>query len=551
LTDDGGAPLPLGRRDAAAAGALLLFPLAACAPVLSQWWTGDDTQILKHAFSHSLREVLTVPAAWRELSWLYFTPQLEAAARVDGALFGLRPAGWYAHHLLVLGAAGALLYVLLRRAAGRLAAFLAALFFLLGPPAAEVSRQLWARHYAAGLALSFAALLLYRAAVARRSWAVAAAAGSVALLAMLCKEVFAPLPAVALVWPCGSRQDRARFAIPLFGALAVYLPWRQAMVGWWGGVSEAAEPLRRAAATAGSFPGALAGLSPLLGAILFAVALVLLRPTLEEAAGVAAIAALLVGPLSLLRDPPAGRYALAPLAAAAALAGTAAGRGFRDGGARRALAAAFLLGLIVPAAAKGRTLFAAAAPTLARSRAEGLYYVERSAPGDVLLAPVEPGWFFDGARWLRAHEGRGPGGVVLYDTVPLCGHPVSGRLVAFDAAAGEVAEISGARREEIDRSCARLDPAMPLSVRLSYRDGVLRWRLGPDRSGSWSFLGGDTAEPFPASSEGSYGVRLTPVVTLRVKHETQDGRIGLSPPFTMQIRDGAAEASLAWPLRAP
>jgi hypothetical protein len=542
LTDAAEAKL-LGRRDAAAAGALLLFPLAAYAPVLSQWWTGDDTQILRHALSHSLREVLTVPAAWRDLTWLYFTPELTVAARLDEALFGLHPGGWYAHHLLVLGAAAALLYVLVRRAAGRLTAFLAALLLLLGPPTAEISRQLWSRHYVAGLAFSLAALLLHRIAVARRSWAPAAAAGCAALLAMLCKEIYAPLPAVALAWPGGDRRDRARFAIPLFVALAVYLPWRQAMVGWWGGVRDAGEPLRRAVAAAASFPGGIAGLPLIAGVVLIVLALFLLRPTLEEAVAIAVIAAAIVGPLALLPDVPTGRYAFLPLAAAAALAGAAAGRGVRDGGVRRALAAALLLGLLVPAAVKSRASFSAATPRLARSRAEGQFDFELSTPADVLLAPVEPGWFFYGMRDLRAREGRGPAGAVVYDAFALCGQPPPGRLVAFDAAAGAVTEVTGARREELDRACARLDPAMPLSVRMTYRDWLLRWVLGPDRSGTWALLNGDTAEPFPVASEGSFVVRLTPPVNLRVKREAPDGRVGLSPPFTLHVRDGAAEAS--------
>ncbi|MDL2719177.1 MAG: glycosyltransferase family 39 protein [Acidobacteriota bacterium] len=540
-------PAPLDRRDAAAVGTLLVFPLAAYAPVLSQWWTGDDTQIVRHALSHPLREILTFPAAWRDLTWLYFTPQVTVAARLDMALFGLNPRGWYAHHLLVLGAAAALLYVLVCRASGRIAAFLAALLLLLGPPTAEVSRQLYSRHYAAGLAFSLAALLLYRAAVARRSWGAAAAAAGAVLLAMLCKEVFAAVPFVALAWPCGARRERARFAIPLFAALAAYLPWRHAMVGWWGGVRDAGEPLRRAAEAVAGFPGAIAGLPQLAGAVLLVVALVLLRPTLEEAAAIAVTAAVVVGPLTLLRDAPAGRYAFAPLAAAAALAGVAAGRGLRSGGPRRALAAALLLGILVPAVLKNRALLAAASPVQARSRAEGRFAFERSAPGDVLYRPADPAWFFDGLGWMRAFEGRGTGGTVLFDGLPLCDAALRPRVFVFDAESGRVERAAASTALGFDADCARLDRTMRLSGSFTYRDSVLKWRLAPDEGGSWTLLSGDSASPFAVPREGTYFILVKEVATFRVRHEAADGRLGLGPTVTLRVRGGEAEASFVSP----
>ncbi len=527
-----------------AAGALLACPFALYAPVLSQWWTGDDTQILRHALSHSLLDIFTVPAAWRDLTWLYFTPQVSVAARLDTAVFGLQPGGWYVHHLIVLGAAAALLYVLVRRAAGAAGAFLAALLFLLGPSTAEVSRQLFSRHYVAGIALSLVSVLLYRAAVARRSWPAAAAAAGVALLAMLCKEVFAPLPLVALAWPGGTRRDRFRFALPLFLALAVYLPWRQVMVGWWGGSRGAGEALSRVAATAGAFPGTLLGVSVLGGTALLVLSLILLRPTREEAAAIVLTAAVLTLPLSLLRDPPAGRYALAPLAAAAALAGAAAGRGFRDGGARRALAAALALGILVPAALKNRSLFAAAAPTLERSRAEGRFFFERSSPGDVLYGPVDPAWFFEGLAWLRSFEKRGASGTILYDALLLCDAAPRPRLYSFDAAAGAVAPAAA---DLASADCARLDRAMRFSGSFHYGASTLSWRLEAADGGSWALLSGESAAPFAVAPEGTLFIPLKGVAAFRVRHRAPDGRLGLGPPVSLRVEGGAGDASFSSP----
>jgi hypothetical protein len=541
----------LDGRDAVAVSILIALPVALYAPVAGQWWTGDDTQLLKHALSHGLRGVFTVPSEWRELSWLYFTPLIDISVRLDALLFGLEPRGWYLRHLLVIGLAASLLYVLLRGWTSRLASAAAALFLLAGPPIAEVARELWTRHYVEGLAFALAALLIFRRAVARDSWPAALAAGASGLAAMLGKEVYAAVPLLALALPCGTMRRRLRAAVPLLAALAVYLAWRHAMVGYWGGVGGGAkgllEPARRAVGVLGSFSGALVGLPAAAGLALLALALVLLRPSLPQAGAIAFAAAFVLAPLSLLRDAPSGRYAIVPLAAAAALVGAAAGAGVSAGGARRGLAVILLAGALVPAVLKNRAAFAAAVPAAARSRVEGLFYEQRSVRGDVLYRPVEPAWYFQGLDWLRSRSRTEEAGSVVYDALVLCDRQEPIRLFAYDAAAGAVTRGLPGPAEEIAAACGRFDRAMRLSAALAYRDSVLTWRLGPDPDGSWAFLSGDSASPFSVSREGSLFILLTGDVKLRIRHETPDGRIGLSPLLSLQVRDGTA--SVTWTAR--
>ncbi|MFI5197208.1 MAG: hypothetical protein ACHQJD_01190 [Thermoanaerobaculia bacterium] len=552
MTEGAARPDPEARdfRDVAAALVLTAMPVVLYAPAAGQWWTGDDTQILKHALSHSLRGVLTVPSEWRELSWLYFTPLIDASVRLDAALFGLQPAAWYVRHLLVIGLTAALFYALMRGSVGRVASAAAALLLLAASPVAEVSRQLWVRHYVEGLACAFLSLLLFRrAVVGRGGWLAAFGAGVAGLVAMLGKEVFAAVPLVALALPWGAMRRRSRAAVPLLVALAGYLVWRNAMVGYWGGNRSGGigllEPVRRALAYLELFPNTLVGVPAAAGLALLALALFLLRPSRAQAAAIVLVAGLVLAPLSLLSDPPAGRYAIVPLAAVAALIGTAAGEGLNAGGARRLLAVLLLAGALVPASVKGHIAFAAAAPAAARSRAEAIFYARQSRPGDVLYRPVEPAWYFDGLDWLGARSGKGGPRAVVYDPITLCdGRVDSAHVYAYDPKTGSVASGLPEPLAEIAATCARLDRTMPLSVDLTYRDSTFAWRLGPDQGGTWAFLSGEGGAPFSASREGSLFIRFLGDVNLRVRHETPDGRLGLSPPLTLHVRDGTARTAL-------
>ena len=89
-----------------------------------------------------------------------------------------------------------------------------------------------------------------------------------------------------------------------------------------------------------------------------------------------------------------------------------------------------LAGILVPAVVKGHATFAAAAPTAARSRAEGLFFERQSARGDVLYRPVESAWFFDALAWLRSRSHAGEPGSVVYDAAVLCDASRQDRIFA-------------------------------------------------------------------------------------------------------------------------
>lgn len=541
-------PGALDFRDGVVAFVLIVLPVAVYSGAIAQLWTGDDTQILKHALSHPLAAVFTVPAVWRELSWLYFTPLVDVSTRLDAALFGLAPAGWYVHHLAVMGIDAALLYLLMRGWLPRAAAALAALLFLTGPPLAEVSRQLWSRHYVEGLAWALVSLLLFRRAVPRGSGPWALAAGAAGLAAMLGKEVFAAVPLVALALPWGTLRNRLRAAIPLLLALAGYLAWRNSMVGYWGGVGRGGksllDPLRRAAFQLALFPDLVLGVWPAAGLALFALALVLLRPTRTQTVTILLVLGAVLAPLSVLSDPPAGRYAIVPMAALAAFLAAAVTAGWSSGGPRRWFAALLAAALLIPALAAGRATFGAAGAAAARGRAETLFYTSDSGPGDVLYRPVEPAWYFEGLDWLRDRSGAAHGSSVVYDAVALCDRAPSTRLFAYDAASGAVRGDLPGPAAELAAACARLDLTLPLAADLSYRESTLTWRLGPEQGGTWAFLSGESASPLDVPREGSRFILLSGDVKLRLRHERPDGRLGLSPLLTLHVEGG--RGTLVW-----
>ncbi|MEM4724619.1 MAG: hypothetical protein QXP01_06370 [Candidatus Hadarchaeum sp.] len=191
------------------------------------WWF-DDSQILKHATQYSPWEYFFVPKAWQDLIPYHLTPWLSLAYDLDLALFGFRPAGFYAHNLAMLWLAGVLMYVLARQWVSGWFALTGATLFLVSAPAAIAAHALMTRHYVEGLVAYLAALLLFLHALKltgnKHYWAIAS--GIVFAVAASAKEVFLPLGFLPLFLPIGHWRDRFRLALPWVVVMALYVPWR-------------------------------------------------------------------------------------------------------------------------------------------------------------------------------------------------------------------------------------------------------------------------------------------------------------------------------------
>lgn len=230
----------LKRRFARQAGveylgaALLLCAVALLAHggSLHGFWRWDDGAHLRYAAQHSpWQYFFDVPTA-RGYSAANLTPWNLLFYDINLALFGMDPAGHYAHLLALVMLGSVLFYAVLRQFVPPLPALLGAVALLLGKPTAHLAAGLMHGHYATGFALCMLALLGWtRYCQGGRALWLAVSAGAY-LLATACKEVYVPLVVLLPFLPAGpSWQWRLRALLPFVAIALLYALWRYLMLG--------------------------------------------------------------------------------------------------------------------------------------------------------------------------------------------------------------------------------------------------------------------------------------------------------------------------------
>lgn len=217
--------------DGIAIGLLLAATVAVHRSILTGWWRWDDSQILIFVRDNVPVDYFFRPERWQMLSPSNFTPLLALSYELDLGLFGLEPAGFYAHHLGALVLVVLAGYVLFRQFAAPAPAFLGSLLFAAGVPVRITAQQLMTRHYIEGLLLAILAILCFLEANRRNRFLPSLAGAALYLLAIAAKEVFVPVPLVLLAIPQGSWRRRLRCSAPYWLLLFLYLPWRLLMLG--------------------------------------------------------------------------------------------------------------------------------------------------------------------------------------------------------------------------------------------------------------------------------------------------------------------------------
>lgn len=201
-------------------------------------WRFDDPLIVQYV--QTLLDFYTPfinAAAWRELGAPFFTPLLTLIFQLAYQLFGLNTVGHYLLHLTGVTAVACLTCALVARHSTTLGGLCAAALFLLGAPTSVVAAQLMTTHYVWGLVLALASIFGWQRFVALRQWGWAAFSALLYLLAMLGKEIFAPLPLVlaVLVLRAAPRDWRALTHLvglaPHTLAAVGYVAWRAGMIG--------------------------------------------------------------------------------------------------------------------------------------------------------------------------------------------------------------------------------------------------------------------------------------------------------------------------------
>jgi hypothetical protein len=138
---------------------------------------------------------------------------------------------FYAHHLLIIGLAALLTFILLYRHVGACWSGMASALFLSGAPVAIISQQIMTRHYATGLVFAILSVLFWlRAREGSMRIALILSAGFY-LLAMLSKEIFAPLPLLLFFLQGGPLKSRIVATFPLVLCAVIFVLWRSAMLG--------------------------------------------------------------------------------------------------------------------------------------------------------------------------------------------------------------------------------------------------------------------------------------------------------------------------------
>ncbi len=199
--------------------------------LLNGWWRGDDTQILKFVWQHKPWEYFFLPKVSQEFTASNLTPWVALSYDFDLALFGLNPAPYYIHHLIILWLVLALTFFLLRLWLNPLFAGLGAVLFACGAPFFFSSQILYTRHYWEGLIFAILALYLFVRAVRDHRPTFSWLGAAFFLLAVSAKELYVPL-VVAL--PFLLEKDithRLRAAIPFILVAFLYVGWRWYMLG--------------------------------------------------------------------------------------------------------------------------------------------------------------------------------------------------------------------------------------------------------------------------------------------------------------------------------
>lgn len=214
---------------------IVVLSAAVLASHIAGSWRFDDPLIVQYV--QTLPDFYTPfinAAAWRELGAPFFTPLLTLIFQLAYQLFGLNTVGHYLLHLTGVTAVACLTCALVARHSTTVGGLCAAALFLLGAPTSVVAAQLMATHYVWGLVLALASIFVWQRFVVSRQWRWAALSAVLYLLAMLGKEIFAPLPLVLFVLALGAAPRHWWALVGLAGhtlAAVGYVAWRAGMIG--------------------------------------------------------------------------------------------------------------------------------------------------------------------------------------------------------------------------------------------------------------------------------------------------------------------------------
>lgn len=520
--------------------ALAVVSLTLYRKVLRLWWTYDDAFHLRQAFTHSTASILTDHAFWQQLPNPVFTPLLFISLKFDLARFGVDAYSHYLHHLVLIVLVALAVYFVCRLWVGPPRAVAAAALMVAGPPMCEIAAQLFHRHYVEGLILSLVSVALVVIAFRRQRWPWSIASAVLYLAAMAEKEVYVPLPLVALAIPESTLKVRMKYLAPHAVALALYALWRTAMLGvalsGYGLTTASGGWTRSLATLPARVLRRLGGADPVLGS-LFVIALagvilvIVVRKPRSRLILVAGLVASL-GPILPVASQIETRFVLTTWTLAAIACAFLPSRS-------RWIPIPVLL-VIGLALVANRAEWATTYRAMSRMSDEGRFYMAMT--GDAILRnPVIPPAALGELAWVRKQMNAPPGGRASYDDLSHCQSNGDGELFEYREPLRRVVRV---RKSFVERTvCQNIRDDLPLDARFSYRDDVLYWNLGPHRQGRYRFVLGHGAQAFDVPAEAGFRLPKVPGMTLRIRYESPAGWITYSPELAL---DFARRPDVTW-----
>lgn len=450
---------------------------------VDDWWLDDDPQVLIHARDHTPTQVLFDPGAWQTLSTSNYTPLVTISFDIDLALFGLDPRPFHIHNLFAVAACGVLLatfLLLVLKTPAPLAAIAAAVW-LATSPVISTAGQLMVRHYFIAVAFSLLSLILWHRSLESGRIHSSLLAALSYFIAVLAKEIAAPLLLVLVVMaiPPSSREIRKRLTllVPIATVAVLYVLLRFRMLGSTGGYGEL-DPFDSLLGVWNLTVGAGHVVAIIGAAALLALCAIFIRQAPRRATVALASSIAVLFPLVAVIDP-APRHAIVPSLAAVVIAAIS----WPLGG---IIARSIILVLVSTLLTGGVTQLARVESEVAQMQAEG-----RFAIGDdrkqILLAG-SPGWYLEGLQDLTGivDDPNRPKFVLSRHGLILSGVDLDSVVVSTPE--GTLRKLSNPEREAIIEERARRDPSLPVEVVMQRAGNAIEWSFGPECRCSWVYL---------------------------------------------------------------
>ena len=498
------------------------------------FWRSDDPALLHHALQSPGVSAYFDPEAWRKLSPSNLTPWVTVSLKVDLALFGLHPVGFYAHQLLTALMLCIISFCLFRRFTSARWATLALTLFLLGAPTGAVVDTLTTRHYLEGLlAAVFSFEAFIRATTnSKRSRRIAWLIVSLLSygIAASAKEIYVPLPLLFLTY-LGRREWRLSLSVilPFLALLGIYVIWRKTMLGTLVGGYTPTNTLFSATvftdftSALTRFPAFFWGPGwPIASGIVALVALRCLRVWTWKLIPLIAGVLLPLLPLTVypgLNGP--DRYLLLPWFVLCTLLALALPRSLPDNIFRVPLAVIASFGLILPTLLQEIDQRSARRYVLQNIEVQGRYLWTASRdqtyiPSDSLASGF---WYAVELCALRVRERDNCPKALLQgiDEVPF-GQPVL-RLDEGAMRPMSTEEVVG---------WLHVDRMRPLWAEVELRSDVVSWQFGPYENGQY-FVASRELGRFPISRLGSLRFSTRSNLEFILLHQSEEGAVTASP----------------------